>query len=140
MLELSKVANVEIAKLVHSEELAFRIRNRRNKQLGWWLAAELDLTEDASDYAKTIVAFGIAEPDDELLTQHIQQDLSRRGVRIPEAAIRFELERQTTLAVRECTILQPSTSERVVGCNEGSPHTSVSASRAAMRRMPATAV
>jgi hypothetical protein len=62
----------------------------------------LDLTEDALDYAKTIVIFGIAEPDDELLIRHIQQDLSRRGVRIPEAAIRFQLERQTTLAVREC--------------------------------------
>jgi hypothetical protein len=111
MLELSKVANVEIAKFVHAEELAFHIRNRRNKQLGLWLAAELDLTEDALDYAKTIVIFGIAEPDDELLIQHIQQDLSRRGgVRIPEAAIRFQLERQTTLAVRECTTLQPSTS------------------------------
>jgi hypothetical protein len=74
------------------------------------LAAELDLTEDALDYAKTIVIFGIAEPNDEFLIQHIQQDLLRRGVRIPEAAIRFELERQTTLAVRECTTLQPSTS------------------------------
>lgn len=102
MLELSKVANVEIAKFVHAEELAFHIRNGRNKQLGLWLAAELDLTEDALDYAKTIVIFGIAEPDDELLIRHIQQDLSRRGVRIPEAAIRFQLERQTTLAVREC--------------------------------------
>jgi hypothetical protein len=110
MLELSKVANVEIAKFVHAEELAFHIRNRRNKQLGLWLAAELDLTEDALDYAKTIVIFGIAEPNDEFLIQHIQQDLSRRGVRIPEAAIRFQLERQTTLAVRECTTLQPSTS------------------------------
>jgi hypothetical protein len=38
MLELDKAANVEIAKLVHAEELAFHIRNRRNKQLGLgWL-------------------------------------------------------------------------------------------------------
>jgi hypothetical protein len=110
MLELRKVANVEIAKLVHAEELAFRIRNRRNKQLGLWLAAELDLTEDASDYARAIVAFGIAKPDDEVLVRHLQEDLSRRGGRIPEAAIRFELERQATLAVRECSSLQPSTS------------------------------
>lgn len=110
MLELSKLANVEIAKLVHAEELAFRIRNRRNKQLGRWLAAELDLTEEALDYARAIVAFGIAEADDEVLIRHLQEDLSRRGVRIPEAAIRFELERQARLAVRECTILQSLTS------------------------------
>jgi hypothetical protein len=109
MLELRKVANVEIAKLCHAEELAFRIRNRRNKQLGLWLAAELDLIEDALDYAKSIVAFGIAEPDDEVLIQYLQEDLLRRGVRIPEAAIRFELDRQTAFAVRECS-LQPSTS------------------------------
>jgi hypothetical protein len=110
MLELSKVANVEIAKLVHAEERAFHNRNRRNKQLGLWLAAELDLTENVLDYAKTIVGFGIAEPDDEILIQHIQRDLSRRGVRIPNAAIHFELERQTRIAVRECSMLQPSTS------------------------------
>lgn len=110
MLELDKAANVEIAKLVHAEELAFHIRNRRNKQLGLWLAKELELDEDSLDYAKTIVAVGIAEPDDEVLLRRIREGLSLRQVRIPEAAIRFELERQTARAVRECTILQASTS------------------------------
>ncbi len=110
MLELDKVANVEIAKLVHAEELAFHIRNRRNKQLGLWLAAELELADDSLDYAKTIVALGIAEPDDEDLVRLIREGLSRRQVRIPEAAIRFELERQTARAVREFTALQPSRS------------------------------
>jgi hypothetical protein len=110
MLELSQAAKVEISKLVHEEELAFRIRNKRNKQLGLWLAAKLELTEDALDYAKTIVAFGIAEPDDERLIQHVHEGLSRRGVRITEAAIRLELERQTTRAVRECGITRESES------------------------------
>jgi hypothetical protein len=108
MLDLSQAAKVEIAKLVHAEELAFQIRNKRNKRLGLWLAAELELSEDALDYAKTIVAFGIAEPDDEVLIRHFHEDLSRRGVRIPEAAIRFELERQTTRALRECGITRAS--------------------------------
>src|SRR5574338_238099 len=110
MLELSKAANVEIAKLVHAEELAFHIRNKRNKQLGLWLAAELELAEDALSYAKAVVALGIAEPDDEALIHHLQENLSRQGIRIPEAAIRFELERQATFAVRECARLQPSRS------------------------------
>ena len=110
MLELSKAANVEIAKLVHAEELAFHIRNRRNKQLGLWLAAELDLTEDALDYAKTVVAFGIVGSNDEVLVRSLHQDVSRRGVQIPEAAIRFELDRQAAFAARECTSLQPSRS------------------------------
>ena len=110
MLELDKVANVEIAKLVHAEELAFRIRNRRNKQLGLWLAAELELADDSLDYAKTIVALGIAEPDDEHLVRSIRESLLRRQVLIPEAAIRFELDRQTARAVGECTSLQPSRS------------------------------
>jgi len=108
MFALGKAANVEIARLVHAEDAAFRIRNRRNKQLGLWAASQLDLIDDALDYAKTVVAFGLSEPDDESLIRHIHADLSRRGVRIPEAAIRYELERQTTLAVRECTLLQPS--------------------------------
>lgn len=107
MLELNKVANIEIAKFVNAEELAFRIRNRRNKQLGLWLAAQLELFEQALDYSRAVVDFGIAEPDDEVLIQRIQEDVSRRGVRIPEAAIRYELERQTAFAVRECTVLQP---------------------------------
>jgi hypothetical protein len=110
MLELSKAANVEIAKLVHAEEIAFHIRNRRNKQLGLWAASQLELDEDALDYAKMIVAFALAEPDDEVLIRRIQEDLSRHGVPVPEAAIRFELERQTTLAMRECTLFQPSRS------------------------------
>lgn len=108
MLELGKVANVEIAKFVHAEELAFQIRNKRNKQLGLWLAAELELAEDALSYAKSVVALGIAESDDDIFVRHLHEDLSRHGVRIPEAAIRFELERQTELAVRQCTMPQPS--------------------------------
>ena len=108
MLELGKVAGVEIAKFVHAGELAFRIRNWRNKQLGLWLAKALGLAEDALGYASTIVAFGVAEPDDEALVRYIQEDLSMRGVHIPEAVIRFELERQTTLAVREFDMLPRS--------------------------------
>lgn len=110
MLELSKVANCEIAKLMHAEEVAFHIRNRRNKQLGLWAASQLELDEDALDYAKTIVVCGIMEADDEVLIRCVQEDLSRHGVRVPEAAIRFELERQATLAMRECTLFQPSRS------------------------------
>lgn len=108
MWELDKVANVEVARLVHEQELAFHVRNRRNKQLGLWLAAELGLTEEALDYAKTIVALGIAEPDDEILVQRIRDGVLPRQVRIPEAAIRFQLERETARAVRECAFLQPS--------------------------------
>lgn len=110
MFEFGKAANVEIAKLVHAEELAFHIRNKRNKQLGLWLAAELELAEDVLNYAKTVVAFGVAEPDDEVLVRSLQEDVARRGVRISEATIRFELDRQTAFAVRECISLQPSRS------------------------------
>ncbi len=106
--ELRKAANVEIAKFVHAEECGFRIRNRRNKQFGQWAASQLGLIDDAPDYAKGIVVFGLAEPDDESLIRHVHSDLSRRGLRITEAAIRYELERQTALAVRECTLSRPS--------------------------------
>ena len=106
--ELRKAANVEIAKFVHAEELGFRIRNRRNKQFGLWAASQLGLKEDAVHYAKDVVFFGLAGPDDENLIRHIHTDLSNRGLRIPEAAIRYELERQAALAVRECTLSRPS--------------------------------
>lgn len=63
MLELNKVAGVEIAKFVHGEELAFRNRNCRNKQFGLWLAAELRLIEEAREYANSIVALGVTNAD-----------------------------------------------------------------------------
>ena len=81
--------------------------------MGLWLASQLDLFEDALDYAKTIVAFGIAEADDEILIRHIEEELLRREVRVPVAAIRFELQRQTARAMREFPILQPSRSAPV---------------------------
>lgn len=107
MLELGKTANVEIARFVHAEDAAFRIRNRRNKGLGLWAASQLDPIEGASDYANTIVAFGLDEPDDEILIRHVQAELSQRGVPVSETAIRYELVRQTTLAVQECIPVQP---------------------------------
>lgn len=106
--ELRKAANVEIVKFVHSEELGFRIRNRRNQQFGLWAASRLGLTDDALDYARGVVVFGLAEPDDDSLIRHVHTDLSRQGVRIPEAAIRYEFERQAALAVRESTLSRPS--------------------------------
>lgn len=106
--ELRKAANVEIAKFVHAEELGFRIRNRRNKQFGLWAASQLGLKEDAVHYAKDVVVLGLAEPDDESLIRHVHTDLTRRGVRIPEAAIRYEFERQAALAVSESTLSRPS--------------------------------
>jgi hypothetical protein len=95
MLELNKVAAVEIAKFVHEEELAFRIRNWRNKRFGLWLATELGLSEEALGYADAIVALGISNADDEGLIRRVQADLAQRGVHIPDAVLRSELERQT---------------------------------------------
>ena len=108
MLELNKAANVEIAKLVHAEEAAFQIRNRRNKRFGLWAASQMKLGEGAIGYAKTIVAWGIMEVDDEALIRRVQEDLSRHGVRVSDAAIGFELERQGRLALSQCTPSQRS--------------------------------
>ena len=111
MLELGKVANVEIAKFIHAQDLAFRVRCRRNKNLALWVAAQLGLNERALDYARTLVAFALSEPDDEALIRRVQEDLSREGVSLPEAAIRFELERQTTLAMKKCSLFPLSRSD-----------------------------
>ncbi len=98
MLELNKVAGVEIAKFVHGEELAFRNRNCRNKQFGLWLAAELRLIEEAREYANSIVALGVTNADDGDLIRQVQADLSLRGVQIPDIVIRLALERQDFVA------------------------------------------
>lgn len=110
MLELNKAANVEIAKLVHAEQAAFQIRNRRNKRFGLWAASQMKLGERAIGYAKTIVACGIMEVEDEALIRRVQEDLSHHGVQVSGAAIRLELERQARLAMSECTLRQRSPS------------------------------
>ena len=68
-------------KFKHSEELRFKIRNRRNRLFGQWVAeTHLGLSgEAASAYAKDVVMADFEAPgDDDMLTK-VKADLAKAG-------------------------------------------------------------
>lgn len=102
MIELRKIAGFEIAKMASSQDIAFRIRSRRNRLLGLWAASHLGLGEGAADaYARELVAAGVHRSGDEHLVQRIHEDFAEHGVRLGVDAIRREMERLSGLAALE---------------------------------------
>ena len=78
---------MEEAKFVHEQELAFKIRNRRNKLFGLW-AAETYFGKEggpAADYAKEVVMadFGSTRSGFDALSR-VQEDLKAAGVDVSD--------------------------------------------------------
>jgi hypothetical protein len=81
-------------KFEHDQELAFKIRSRRNKLVGLWAAGQLGLTGDAGEtYAKNLVAAGMAKSGDEAITAKLAEDFRAKGLVVDDASIRRELAR-----------------------------------------------
>lgn len=68
------------AKFRHEQELAFKIRNRRNKLFGLWIAEEhLGLAGDAATaYAKDVVMADFEAPGDNDMLGKVRGDLARQ--------------------------------------------------------------
>ncbi len=83
----------EEAKFRHQQELAFKIRNRRNKLFGLWVAEEfLGLSgEEALAYAKDVVLADFEGPGDDDMMQKVQRDLAAKGVEVSEHRLRKRL-------------------------------------------------
>lgn len=84
----------EEAKFRHQMELAFKIRNRRNKLFGLWVAEELLglKGDDALAYAKDVVMADFEGPGDDDVMQKVLKDLKEKGVEISEHRLRRRLE------------------------------------------------
>lgn len=68
-------------KFVHDEELHFRARARRNKQLALWAAGKLGKTGTSADsYVSDFVAGAVVEPADGGLFNKIRSDFDAAGV------------------------------------------------------------
>ncbi|MEO1019120.1 MAG: DUF1476 domain-containing protein [Pseudomonadota bacterium] len=67
----------EEARFKHDQELGFKVRNRRNKLFGLWIAQEkLGLESDAaSQYAKDVVLADFEEPGDDDVIAKVTADL-----------------------------------------------------------------
>ncbi|HTI86168.1 MAG TPA: DUF1476 domain-containing protein [Alphaproteobacteria bacterium] len=80
------------AKYRLDEETKFRVRARRNKLLGLWVAEKLGLTgADADSYAKEVVAADLEKPGDDDVIEKVMTDIKTHGAAIDAKAIARQL-------------------------------------------------
>ncbi|NIJ19414.1 hypothetical protein FHS95_001083 [Sphingomonas naasensis] len=90
------------AKFARDEDMAFRVTARRNRLLGQWAAARLNLTPEETDaYAKAVVQADFEEAGDEDVIRKLLGDLLAAGVEIDDASVRRALEEKSVEARRQ---------------------------------------
>lgn len=74
------------------QEVEFKIRARRNKLLGLWVAELLGkMGSDAEDYAKSVVVADFEEPGEEDVIRKVVADLTAERADIPESEVRAKM-------------------------------------------------
>ena len=82
------------ARFKHDQELAFKVKARRNKLLGRWAASHLGLTGAAAEsYANDVVAADFTKPGDSDVIEKVAKDFAAKGVKLDAPAIADELKR-----------------------------------------------
>jgi hypothetical protein len=90
------------AKFARDEDIAFRVSARRNRLLGQWAAARMNLTPEETDaYAKAVVQADFEEAGDEDVIRKLLGDLIAAGVEVDDATIRQAIEEKTVEARRQ---------------------------------------
>jgi hypothetical protein len=90
------------AKFARDEEMVFRVTARRNRLLGQWAAAKMNLTPEETDaYAKAVVQADFEEAGDEDVIRKLLGDLLAAGIEVDEASVRRAVEEQTVEARRQ---------------------------------------
>jgi hypothetical protein len=80
-------------KFQQEQELAFKVRARRNKLLGLWAAKRLKLNGAAAEtYANELVATGLAHHGDDAIIEAIAKDFAAKGIKIDSTRVTLELE------------------------------------------------
>jgi hypothetical protein len=81
-------------KFQRDQELAFKVKARRNKLLGLWAAQALGLSGEAAErYAREVLQSDLEKPGVEDIIAKIGTDFRKQGVAFDDARIRIELER-----------------------------------------------
>lgn len=93
----------EEAKFKHELELGFKIRNRRNKMFGLWVAqTHLGLSEEAAtQYAKDIVMADFAEPGDGDMLSKVKADLAKAGKEVSDHSLQKHLQELEAVARKQ---------------------------------------
>lgn len=87
------------AKFSHDEETKFRIRARRDKLLGRWVAQQFRIpVAEAEAYANELVASDVGQPRDDFLPEKIAADAKARGKELDIHAVRREMRRLAEIA------------------------------------------
>jgi hypothetical protein len=90
------------AKYARDEDMAFRVTARRNRLLGRWAAAKMNLTPEETDaYAKAVVQADFEEAGDEDVIRKLLGDLLAAGVDMDDATVRRAVEEQAVEARRQ---------------------------------------
>jgi len=102
MFDLQKCATFEIARHCFDADLAFRIRCRRNRLLGFWVAKQLGMSsEAAAAYARWVVSLGVDHSDDNTTVKVIVDNTEKAGKHLDEVTIRKEMDRLAQIAALE---------------------------------------
>lgn len=87
-------------KFAHDADLKFKAESRRNRLLGLWAAEKLGKTGDeATAYAKEVVAADFEEAGDEDVVRKVAKDLAGKGV--SDQAIREKMLELLAVAVEQ---------------------------------------
>lgn len=102
MPELGKKSSVEVDKGSNGPELAFRIRNRRNRLLALWAASKMGWNEPSAEaYARAIVAAGVHDREEHGMVRRIAHDVAASEVGVSVHAVLAEAERLHRRAAEE---------------------------------------
>ena len=83
----------EEARYQHDQEFLFKVRNRRNKLFGLYVAELLGLkSEEADVYAKEVVLADFERPGDEDVFEKVKADLAAKGVQVSDHTLRKRFE------------------------------------------------
>lgn len=81
-------------KFQQDQELAFKMKARRNKLLGLWAAQSLGLTGAAAErYAQEVLQSDLQKPGSDDIVGKVCADFKKQGVAHDETRVRVELER-----------------------------------------------
>jgi hypothetical protein len=81
-------------KFQQDQELAFKVRARRDKLLGLWAAGELGLKgEAAQHYAQAVLCADLEQPGTEDMVAKVAGDFAKAGITHDATRVRVELER-----------------------------------------------
>ena len=102
MTDFKDRERAEEAKFAMDADTAFRVAARRNRLLGHWAAAKMNLTpEETEAYGKAVVQADFEEAGDEDVIRKVLGDLTAAGCDVDEAGVRAALEEKNVEAKRQ---------------------------------------